>query len=49
MIDPVLSGVWSEWEMVYGIFVDFVIEVEKNTEAGVCEDGMCGFGKNVKV
>jgi hypothetical protein len=33
----------------YRISVDFVIEVEEDTEAGVCKDGMCGFGENVIV
>jgi hypothetical protein len=49
MIDPVPSGIRSEGEMTYGISVDFVIEVEEDTEANVCKDGMCGFGDNVIV
>jgi len=49
MIGPVPSGIRSEGEMNYGISVDFVVEVEKDTEANVCKDGMCGFGEHVKV
>jgi hypothetical protein len=49
MIGPVPSGIRSEGEMTHAISVDFVVEVEKDTEAGVCKGGMCGFGENVIV
>ena len=49
MIDPVPSGIRNEGEMPYGIPVDLVVELEEDTEAGVCKDGICGFGENVVV
>jgi hypothetical protein len=47
MVDPVSSRIWGEGEMIYGIFVDLVIQSEEDTEASVCEKCMCAFGKNV--
>jgi hypothetical protein len=47
MVNPVLSGVQSEGKVAYGISVNFVIELEEDTETGVCEDGMRRLGKNV--
>jgi hypothetical protein len=35
--------------VTYGIFVDFVIELEEDTEASVCEDGMGRFEENMIV
>jgi hypothetical protein len=35
MVHPVLRGIWGEREVSYGISVDFVIEFEDDTEAGV--------------
>jgi hypothetical protein len=49
MIDPVLSGIWGEGKASYGISVDFVIELEEDTEAGMCKDSMRRFGENVIV
>jgi hypothetical protein len=49
MVDPVSSGVRGEGEMIYGISVDFVIELEKDAEASLCEGRMRGFGENVIV
>jgi hypothetical protein len=49
MIGPVTSGIWCEGKVIYVISVDFAVEVEKDTEANVCKDGMCGFGENVIV
>ena len=49
MINPVPSGVRSEGELTYRVSVDFFVEVEKDTEAGMCKDDMCGFGENVIV
>jgi hypothetical protein len=47
MIDPVLSRIWRKREVTDSIPVDFVIEMEKNTEANTRERGMCAFGGNV--
>jgi hypothetical protein len=45
MVDQVSSGIQGEGEMIYyGIFVDFVIELEEDTEASVCKDDMRRFG-----
>jgi hypothetical protein len=49
MVDPVSSGILHEGKATYGVCVDFVIEFEEDTEAGVCKDRMCGFGENVIV
>jgi len=35
MIDPVSSGIAGEGKVAYGIPVDFVIEFEEQTKAGV--------------
>jgi len=47
MVDPVSGGIGGKVKVSYGISVDIVIELEENTEAGVCEDGMRRFGENV--
>jgi hypothetical protein len=47
MVDPVLGGVRDEGKVAYGIFVDFVVKLEEDTEAGVCKDGMRRFRENV--
>jgi len=49
MVDPVSGGIWGEGKVSYGISVDFVIQLEEDTEAGVCEDGMRRFRENVIV
>jgi len=49
MVDPIPSGVWGKGKEGNGISVDFVIELEEDTEAGVCKDGMRRFGENVIV
>jgi hypothetical protein len=49
MVHPVPRGIRGEGEVTNGVSVDFVIEVEEDTEAGVCKDGMCRFGENVIV
>jgi hypothetical protein len=49
MVDPVPRGIRSEGEVMNRIFVDFVIELEENTEGGVCEDGVRWFGEDVIV
>jgi len=49
MVDPVSGGIQCEGKVTYGISVDFVIELEEDTEAGVCKGGMGRFGENVIV
>jgi hypothetical protein len=49
MIGIVPGGIRNEGETTYGISVDFVVEVEKDTGAGVCKDGVRRFGENVIV
>ena len=49
MVDPVPRGIRGEGKVTYRISVNFVIELEKNTEASVCKGGMRRFGKNVIV
>src|SRR6266478_2565177 len=49
MVNPVSGGIGDEGKVSYRISVDFVIELEEDTEAGVCEDGMRRFGENVIV
>jgi hypothetical protein len=49
MIDPVSGGIRSKGKATYAIPVDFVIELEEDTEAGVCKDGMRRFWENVIV
>jgi hypothetical protein len=49
MVDPVSSGIGGEGKVAYGVSVDFVIELEEDTKAGVCKDGMRRFGENVIV
>jgi len=47
MVDPVLSRVRCERKVMYGISVDFVVELENDTEAGAGKGRMCRFGENV--
>ena len=47
MIDPVLSCVWYKREVSDGISVDFVIEMEKDAEAGTRKRRVCTFGGNM--
>jgi hypothetical protein len=49
MVDPVSGGIRHEGEVTYAISVDFVIESEEDTEAGVCKDGMRRFREYVIV
>jgi len=49
MIDPMSSGIQSEGKVTYGVSVDFVIELEEDSEASLRKDGMRSFGKDVKV
>ena len=47
MIDPVPSGIAGEGKVTYGISVDFRIELEEDSKASTCKDGMRGFGEDV--
>jgi hypothetical protein len=47
MVDPVPSSVRCERKVSYVIFVDFVIELEEDTEASMCKDGMRRSGEDV--
>jgi hypothetical protein len=49
MVDPVAGGIRREGEVTCGVSVDFVIELEEDTEAGVGKDGMRRFWENVIV
>jgi len=49
MVDPVTGGIRGEGKVSYVIPVDFVIQLEEDTETSVCEDGMRRFGENVIV
>jgi hypothetical protein len=49
MVDPVSSGIGGEGKVAYSISADCVIELEEDTKAGVCKDGMRRFGENVVV
>jgi hypothetical protein len=49
MVDPIPSGIWGKRKSGNGISVDFVIELEEDTEARVCKDGMRRFWENVIV
>jgi hypothetical protein len=47
MVDPVSSGIAGEGKVTYGISVDYIVELEEDTKAGVCKGGMRRFGENV--
>jgi hypothetical protein len=47
MIDPVPSGIPGDGEVTYGISLEFVIELEEDSEASPCKEGMRRFGENV--
>jgi hypothetical protein len=49
MVDPVPRSIQGEGKVTYGISVDFVIELEEDTQASMCKDGMRRFGDNVIV
>ena len=48
MVDPPTRGKWGEGESTYGISVDFVIELEEDTEASVCQEVCAGSGRKWK-
>ena len=43
------GGIWCEREMAYGISIDFVIELDEDTEASICKGGMGRLGEDVIV
>jgi len=47
MINPVSSGILGKGKAMDHIFIDVVIELEEDTEASVCKNGVCGFEENV--
>jgi hypothetical protein len=47
MVDPVPRRIQGEGKVTYSVSVDIVIELEEDTQASVCKDGMCRFGENV--
>jgi len=47
MIDPVPSGIRGDGIVTYGISLEFVIELEEDTEASTCKECMRRFGENV--
>ena len=47
MLDPVLSCVFGQREAFYALFVDVIVQMEKKSETGLREDGVCGSGMNV--
>jgi hypothetical protein len=49
MVDPVSGGIRGEGKAADGIIVDFIIELEEDTEASVCKDNMRMIGENVIV
>ena len=49
MVNPVSGGIRGEGKATDGIFVDFIIEPEEDTEASVCKDSMRMIGENVIV
>jgi hypothetical protein len=49
MVNPVPGGIRGEGKVINGIFLDFVIELEEDTEGSVCDDGVRWFGEDVIV
>jgi hypothetical protein len=49
VVDPVPRGIRREGKVAYCISVDFVIELEEDTEASVRQDGVSRLGENVVV
>src|SRR6266849_6745919 len=49
MVDPIPSGILGKGKVGNGISIDFVIELEEDTKAGVCKDGVRGFSEYVIV
>jgi hypothetical protein len=47
MVNPILGCVRGKGKVGNDILVDFVVEVEEDTEAGMCKDGMRRFWENV--
>ena len=49
MINPVSSGIRCQRKVAYGKFVNFVIEMEEDAEAGMGKDGVRSYGLDVIV
>jgi hypothetical protein len=49
MVDPVSGGIRGEGKLTDGRFVDFIIKLEEDAEASVCEDSMRMIRVNVIV
>jgi hypothetical protein len=47
MIDPVPSGITGDRKVTYDISLGFVIELEEDTEASTCKEGVRRFEENV--
>jgi hypothetical protein len=46
MVDPVPRGIRGERKVINGISVDFIVELEEDTEASVFKSGMRRFREN---
>jgi hypothetical protein len=49
VVDPVSGRIRGEGKVTYGISVDFVVELKKDTETGLRKDGMRRFEGDVIV
>jgi hypothetical protein len=49
MVYPVSCGIRGEGKSIDGTSVYFIIEMEEDTEAGVCKNGVRRFEENVIV
>jgi hypothetical protein len=43
VLDPVLSGVPSQWEVLDAVAIDTGVQLEENTKTSLRKDGMCRF------
>jgi hypothetical protein len=43
VLDPVLSGVSSQWKVLDAVAINVVVQSEENTKASLRKDGMCRF------
>jgi hypothetical protein len=47
MVDPVTGGVFEKGNVIEIIFVDAIVQSEKNTQAGLREDCVCRLEEDV--
>ena len=47
VVDPVPRGIQRQGKLTDSIFIDFVIELEQDTETSVCKDDMRRFWENM--